>query len=331
MKLSTLLAALAACSLLVSTATAQTLRFGHANSPGEVANDMFNEFAERVGKRTNGTVTIRVFPSEQLGKEADLVQQIKTGALDISAPSMPVMSSLVPAIEMASGPFLWRDWKEAETVIKGPAFDPIFDELRDKHNIVPLTRIFYWGWRNFTFTDREVRKPEDMAGLKIRVPESPIWVEMIRAFGAAPTPIPFGEVYTALQQKTVDGQENPIPTIFARKFYEVQGVLTMSRHMLQNNTMMINKNSLARLSPDNQKILLEEAAAVSAKNTELQQGREQSMLEEIRKSGRTRIIEDPDRAAFQAKMEAAYGRLEARWGAEHLKRLRDEIAKTRAS
>ena len=331
MKLSTLFAAFAACSLLVSTATAQTLRFGHANSPGEVANDMFNEFAERVGKRTNGTVTIRVFPSEQLGKEADLVQQIKTGALDISAPSMPVMSSLVPAIEMASGPFLWSDWKEAETVIKGPAFDPIFDELRDKHNIVPLTRIFYWGWRNFTFTDREVRKPEDMAGLKIRVPESPIWVEMIRAFGAAPTPIPFGEVYTALQQKTVDGQENPIPTIFARKFYEVQGVLTMSRHMLQNNTMMINKNSLARLSPENQKILLEEAAAVSAKNTELQQGREQSMLEEIRKSGRTRIIEDPDRAAFQAKMEAAYGRLEARWGAEHLKRLRDEIAKTRAS
>jgi tripartite ATP-independent transporter DctP family solute receptor len=331
MKLRTLVAALAACTLLASTATAQTLRFGHANSPGEIANDMFNEFAERMNRRTNGAVTIRVFPSEQLGKEADLVQQIKTGALDISAPSMPVMSSLVPAIEMASGPFMWRDWKEAETVIRGGAFDPIFDELRDRHNIVPLTRIFYWGWRNFTFTDREVRKPEDMTGLKIRVPESPIWVEMIRAFGAAPTPIPFGEVYTALQQKTVDGQENPIPTIFARKFYEVQGVLTVSRHMLQNNTIMINKNSLARLTPENQKILMEEAAAVSAKNTELQQGREQSMLEEIRKSGRTRIIEDPDRAAFQAKMEPAYGRLEVRWGEENLKRLRGEIAKVRGS
>ena len=331
MTLRALIAAVAACSLLASAAAAQTLRFGHANSPGEIAHDMFNELADRVNKRTNGAVTIRVFPSEQLGKEADLVQQIKTGALDISAPSMPAMSSLVPAIEMASGPFLWRDWKEAETAIKGPAFDPIFDELRDRHNIVPLTRILYWGWRNFTFTDREVRKPEDMAGLKIRVPESPIWVEMIRAFGAAPTPIPFGEVYTALQQKTVDGQENPIPTIFARKFYEVQGVLALSRHMLQNNTIMINKNSLARLSPENQKILLEEAAAVSAKNTELQQGREQSMLEEIRKSGRTRIIEDVDRNAFQAKMEAAYGRLEARWGADNLKRLRAEIAKIRGS
>ncbi len=324
-----LLAALAIFSLIVSTATAQTLRFGHANSPGEIAHDLFNEFADRVGKRTDGKVTIRVFPSEQLGKEADLIQQIKTGALDISAPSMPVMSSLVPAMEMASAPFLWRDWKEAEAVIRGPAFDPLFAELRDKHNIVPLSRIFYWGWRNFTFTEREVRKPEDMAGLKIRVPESPIWVEMIRAFGAAPTPIPFGEVYTALQQKTVDGQENPIPTIYSRKFYEVQGVLTMSRHMLQNNTMMINKASLERLSPEHQKMLMEEAAAVSAKNSELQQGREQSLLEEIRKSGRIKVIDDPDRAAFQAKIEAAYGRLEARWGPENLGRLRAEIAKVR--
>ena len=326
-----LLAALATFSLMITTAPAQTLRFGHANSPGEIAHDLFNEFADRVGKRTDGKVTVRVFPSEQLGKEADLIQQIKTGALDISAPSMPVMSSLVPAMEMASAPFLWRDWKEAEAVIRGPAFDPLFAELRDKHNIVPLTRIFYWGWRNFTFTDREVRKPEDMAGLKIRVPESPIWVEMIRAFGAAQTPIPFGEVYTALQQKTVDGQENPIPTIYARKFYEVQGVLTMSRHMLQNNTMMINKASLERLSPEHQKVLIEEAAAISAKNSELQQGREQSLLEEIRKSGRTRVIDDPDRAAFQAKIETVYGRLEARWGAENLARLRAEIAKVRGS
>src|SRR5215211_2814831 len=265
----------------VSTpAAAQTLRFGHANSPGEVAHDLFNELAERVNKRTNGAVTIRVFPSEQLGKEADLVQQIKSGALDISAPSMPVMTSLVPAMEMASGPFLWRDWKEAEAVIRGSAFDQLYDELRDRHNIVPLTRIFYWGWRNFTFTDREVRKPEDMAGLKIRVPESPIWVEMVRAFGAAPTPIPFGEVYTALQQKTVDGQENPIPTIFSRKFYEVQGFLTMSRHMLQDNTIIMNKDSFGRLTDAQRKILLDAVAAVSAKNTGLQQARETGMLEE---------------------------------------------------
>jgi len=269
MKLHRLLSRLLTAGLLTATCFAvhaqTTLRFGHANNPGEVAHDLYQEFAENVTKKSGGQLTIRVFPSEQLGKEVDLLQQLKSGALDISTPSMPTLNSMVPAFEIPSAPFLWRDWKEAEAIIRGPAMEPVWNELRDKHNIVPLSKIWYWGWRNFTFTSREVRKPEEMAGLKVRVPESPIWVEMVRGFGAAPTPIPFGEVYTALQQKTVDGQENPIPTIYSRKFYEVQGVLSMTRHMLQNNTLLINKNSLEKLKPELQKLLMDEAAAASAK------------------------------------------------------------------
>ena len=320
------LAAVAASMLCaVSAHAATTLRFGHANSPGEVAHDLFAELADRVGKRTNGEVVIRVFPSEQLGKEADLLQQVKSGALDMSAPSLPVLSSLVPGLEIASGPFIWNDWKEAETVIRGPAFEPLFQELADKHNVAMVSKIWYWGWRDFTFGTRNVVKPEDMAGLKIRVPESPVWVEMVKALGAAPTPIPFGEVYTALQQKTVDGQENPIPTIFARKFYEVQGFLTMSRHMLQNNTILINKASYDKLKPELQKLLVDEAAAVSALNTQQQQGREASMLEDIRKTGKTKIVDEPDRKAFAAKMDSVYKNLETRWGADNLKRVRAAI------
>jgi tripartite ATP-independent transporter DctP family solute receptor len=320
----------ATLSAVAVGASAQTvLRFGHANNPGEVAFDLYQEFADNVTKKSNGQLTVRVFPSEQLGKEVDLLQQLKSGALDISSPSMPTMNTLVPAFEMPSAPFLWRDWKEAETIITGPSMQPLWDELRDRHNILPLTKIWYWGWRNFTFATKEVRKPEDMAGLKVRVPESPIWVEMVRGFGAAPTPIPFGEVYTALQQKTVDGQENPIPTIYSRKFFEVQGVLSMSRHMLQNNTILINKASFDRLKPELQKLLIDEAAAASAKNTVAQQGREVSMLEDIRKSGRIRIIDDPDRAAFATRMNAVYPKLEARWGSEHWKRMRAEIDRLR--
>ncbi len=315
--------AIAALTLNAGNASAATtLRFGHANNQGEIATDLFQEFADNVDKRTKGEVKIRVFPGEQLGKEGDLIQQVKSGALDISAPSMPSLSSLVPSLEIASAPFLWRDWAQAEAAITGAPFQPSFDELRDKHNVLMLSKIWYWGWRNLTTGNRAVNKPEDLAGLKIRVPESPVWVEMIRAMGAAPTPIPFGEVYTALQQRTVDGQENPIPTIFSRKFYEVQGHLSMTRHMLQNNTMIINKRSMERLSPELQKVLLEEAAKVSAKNSKLQQEREASMLEDIRKSGKTAVNDSPDRAAFAAKMGPALGRLESRWGAENLKRVR---------
>lgn len=333
MKLHRLLARLVIAGVTTAAcfaAVAQTtLRFGHANNPGEIAYDLYQEFADNVTKKSGGQLTIRVFPSEQLGKEVDLLQQLKSGALDLSTPSMPTLNSMVPAFEIPSAPFLWRDWKEAEAIIRGPAMEPVWNELRDKHNIIPLSKIWYWGWRNFTFTNKEVRKPEDMAGLKVRVPESPIWVEMVRGFGAAPTPIPFGEVYTALQQKTVDGQENPIPTIFSRKFYEVQGVLSMTRHMLQNNTLLINKTSLEKLKPDLQKLLLDEAAAASAKNTQLQQAREVSMLEDIRKSPRIKIIDNPDRDAFAAKMASVYPRLEARWGSEHWKRVRAEIDRVR--
>ena len=316
-------AALAVVSASASAAT--TLRFGHANNNGEIATDLFQEFADKVTKRTKGEVTIKVFPAEQLGKEGDLIQQVKSGALDISAPSMPSLSSLVPALEIASAPFLWTDWAQAEKVITGPAFQPQFDELRDKHNVLMLSKIWYWGWRNLTTGPHAVSKPEDLQGLKIRVPESPVWVEMIRAMGGAPTPIPFGEVYTALQQKTVDGQENPIPTIYSRKFYEVQAHLSMTRHMLQNNTMIINKRSYDKLKPELQKVLMEEAAAASAKNSKLQQERETSMLEEIRKSGKTAIVDKPDRAAFAGKMGPALKNLESRWGAANLQRVRAAV------
>ena len=320
-------ATLAGVSSLANAAT--TLRFGHVHVNGELAAELEQEFADRVTQRTKGELTVKVFPGEQLGKEVDLIQQVKSGALDITTPSMAALSNLVPALEIASAPFLWNDWAQAEKVIRGPAFDPIFDELRDKHNVLMLSKIWYWGWRNLTTGTKPVTKPEDMSGLKIRVPESPVWVEMIRAMGAAPTPIPFGEVYTALQQKLVDGQENPIPTIYARKFYEVQGHLSMTKHMLQNNTVIINKRSLEKLSPELQKVLLEEAAAISEKNTRLQQEQEAKMLEEIRKSGKTVIVDKPDRAAFAAKMAPAYKNLETRWGSANLQRVKAAVEATK--
>jgi TRAP-type transport system periplasmic protein len=311
---------------VVSVASAATtLRFGHANNNGELATELFQEFADNVTKKTKGEVVIKVYPAEQLGKENDLNQQVKSGALDISAPSMASLSTLVPALEIASAPFLWTDWNQAQKVITGPAFQPIFNDLRDNHNVLMLSKIWYWGWRNLTTGTKAVKRPEDMNGLKIRVPESPVWVEMIRAMGAAPTPIPFGEVYTALQQKTVDGQENPIPTIYSRKFYEVQAHLSMTRHMLQNNTIIINKRSFEKLSPALQKIMIDEASAASVKNSKLQQEREKSMLEEIRKTGKTAIVDNPDRAAFAAKMGPAMQKLEARWGSENLKRVLDAV------
>ncbi|WP_366554116.1 TRAP transporter substrate-binding protein [Aquibaculum sediminis] len=325
--------AVAAAFAFAQPADAQTeLRFGHANGEGEIAAQLFEDFAASVEERTDGELTIRIFPNEQLGTENELVQQAKAGGVDISAPSMPSASLLVPQLEMPSAPFLWDSWEEAHAMILGDAMQPAFDELAEDHGLIPLTKVWYWGWRNFTFSDTEVREPADMAGLNVRVPEQAVWVAMVESFGASPTPVSFADVYSALQQGVVDGQENPIPTIYNRRFYEVQDYIVMSRHMLQNNMIVMNKARFDSLSNEHQRVLLEEAAKYSAMNTAIQQRLEQEMLDEIEAEGGTTIITDPDRGAFaQALNDAdAYTTMAERWGQENFQRLQGAIEELRS-
>lgn len=322
-------ACLAAAALFLASSVAQaqiTLRFGHPNVAGEISSQLYDEFVAGIERRTDGQVKIQVFPAEQLGTEIQMVQQLRDGVLDIAAASMAAASTLVPSLEIPSAPFLWSDWLEAEAVISGSAMQPAFDDLENDHNIIPLSKIWYWGWRNFTLTDKAARTPDEMQGLKLRVPESPVWVEMVRGIGAAPTPIPFSDVYTALQQGTVDGQENPIPTIFARKFYEVQKYIVMSKHMLQNNLILMNKDSMEKLDPRHQRIVLEEVAAASAKMTMLQQRAEREMLEEMLATSDITLIDDPARDAFAAKStEAVFNALADRWGSDRINTVRETI------
>lgn len=335
MKLGKLAAFAASTAILALTAVTAAdakvnLRFGHVNGYGEVAADLFQEFADRVRARTGGEVDIKVFPAAQLGKEIELVQQAKLGGVDITAPSLPAAAAILPSLEIPSTPFMWNDWDQARAVIEGEAMQPIWDELETKHNLIPLTKTWYWGWRNMTLREKAVSKPEDVANLKIRTPEQTVWVEMVKALGGVPTPVPFADVYVALQQKLVDGQENPIPTIYSRRFFEVQGYLVMTRHMLQNNMILINKSVFEKLTPRFQRILLEEARGASARNTLLQQAHERAMLKVMRDSGKIEIIDNPDRAAFAAKTASVSDALQAHWGSDNIKRIRDAIAKLAA-
>lgn len=152
---------------------------------------------------------------------------------------------------------------------------------------------------------------------------------MIKAFGASPTPIPFSEVYLALQQGTVDGQENPIPAIYDRKFYEVQDYLVMTKHMLQSQIVLINNNSFEALSEENQNILKSTLSELSKENYSLQSQREEDMLKEIKDSGTIKIIEDIDREPFERAAEQAYENLTNRWGIENRDRVMAKIKEYR--
>lgn len=308
-----------------NTQAATSLRLAHTFNPGEASYELLNTLGDRVEERTNGELKIQVFPSEQLGSEVQLLQQSKNGSVDIVVPGYSGASTLLPAMEISNAPFIFQSWDEARHILEGEAYQPIFDELKEQHNLVPLAKTWYWGWRNLTFNGDEVHSVEDMKGLKVRVPESPAWVEMVKAFDASPTPIPFSEVYLALQQGTVDGQENPIPTIYSRKFYEVQDQLVMSKHMLQSQVVLMNSQKFESLSDSNQEILREVVQELAQENYELQTEREASMLEELRAGGQINVIEDIDRASFEQASEQARENLVDRWGEEDYRRVMTAI------
>lgn len=325
----------AAVALALTTgapaASAETvLRFGHEVPVTTAAGQMYQHFADRVAERTGGEVVIEVAPGAQLGSEAEMIEQAKNGIIDVVEASMGGLGILVPALEMSEAPFLWQSWDEFAAVVRGPAFAPLWDELETKHNLIPLTKVWYWGWRNFTTRSVAIHTPEDLKGLKMRVPEAPVWVEMIKAVGASPTVIPFNDVYTALQQKVVDGEENPVPVIYGQKFYEVNPYITLDRHMLTSLPIFVNKASLAKLEPRYQVILFEEAEAASAMNTVLQLRRDTLMLEKIRQGEGVQIVEEVDSAAFAKAMAPVYDALKDRWGQDNLERVKAAIAEVRA-
>lgn len=304
-----------------TTHAATTLRLAHTFNPGEASYELLDTLGDLAEERSNGELKIQVFPSEQLGSEVQLLQQSKNGSIDIVVPGYSGASTLLPAMEISNAPFIFESWEEARHILEGEAYQPIFDDLKEQHNLIPLAKTWYWGWRNLTFNGAEVHSVDDMQGLKIRVPESPAWVEMMKAFDASPTPIPFSEVYLALQQGTVDGQENPIPTIYSRKFYEVQDQLVMSKHMLQSQVVLMNAQKFESLSSNNQAILSKLIQELAQKNYELQTGREESMLEELRSSGEINVIEDIDRSSFQVAAVQARENLVDRWGEEDYRRI----------
>ena len=326
-----LIATLAGCTFMTLSfqANATTIRLAHTFNPGEASYEVLQKFSETVSKRSNGDLKVQVFPSEQLGSEVQLLQQAKNGSVDIVVPGYSGASTLVPSLEISNAPFMFNDWDEAKYVIESDAYEPMFEQLKQKSNLTPLSKTWYWGWRNLTVNGKEIHNVSDMKGLKVRVPESPIWVEMIKSFGASPTPIPFSEVYLALQQGTVDGQENPIPTIYSRKFYEVQEQLIMTKHMLQSQVVLINSQRWDSLTDKEKKILKDAIQEAAQQNYEIQTSREAGMLDDLKNSGEVNVITDIDRPSFERAAETAREKLIERWGNDNYSRVVNKIKEYR--
>jgi len=292
----TLLAmAVSAMLPLAAQAQAMKLTLGHGAAPENPRHVASLKFAEVVKAKTGGRIEVQVAPSAQLGDDAAMVTALRTGALDMSANSQGAVSAAVPEYAAFGMPFLFSSAGAAFKLLDGP----LGKELADRSAEKGLVLLGTWdnGIRQMTNSKRPITKVEDLKGLKLRVPPDATLVDIVKALGAEAQQIRFAELYVALQQGVVDGQENPLVNIHASKLYEVQKHLALTNHQFQMTPLLISKRTWDKLSDADKKAVQEAAAEATALQRKLSQEADDKLLAELKSKGVQ--VTTPDKAAFE--------------------------------
>jgi TRAP-type transport system periplasmic protein len=299
-------AAVVAASIASATAHAQqnTLRFNHVLGPKEPYHDGFLKWAKRVGERTNGQLKIEVFHSAQLGKEEDIIEQIRQGANIGQNTDSARMGNYVPGIAVMNGPYFAETLEEVAKLRKVPTVIKWQEELAGKFGLKVLSFNWVQGYRHF-FTNKPVKTPEDLKGLRIRTPPAPIWQESIRALGAVPVAMAFGEMYPGLQQKAIDGVELVYNNIPGGRFYEVLKYANETKHIMLINFEVVSAQWFDKLPKEHQAILIEECDK-AGEDTSREIFRLEAEVEQQLKGRGMTIVKDVDLAAFRKAGEKAY-------------------------
>ena len=298
------LKAVASCAMAVlalgasGLATAQTkLKWAHVYETSEPFHKYSVWAAEEIKKRTNGKYDIQVFPASSLGKEADINQGMTLGTVDMVLTGASFAGRSYTPLAISYFPFIFRDAEHQLSFAKSDVFKELakgYDDKTGNH----ITALNYYGARHVTSSAaKPVTKPEDMKGLKIRVPDAPAYLAFPKSLGANATPIAFAEVYLALQSGTVDAQENPLPTIEAKKFYEVQKNISLTGHIVDSLLTIVSGNLWNKLSADEKKIfgdVMQEAAEKTGREIIASEAR---LVDEFKKKGNNVIT--VDKAAFR--------------------------------
>lgn len=283
----------------VGIAQAQTkLKWAHVYETSEPFHKYSVWAGEEIKKRTNGKYEIQVFPASSLGKESDINQGLTLGTVDIILTGASFAGNSYKPLAITYFPFIFRDAEHQLKYAKSDIFRELakgYDEKTGNH-IVALN---YYGARHVT-SNKPITKPEDMKGLKIRVPDAPAYVAFPKSLGANPTPIAFAEVYLALQNGTVEAQENPLPTIEAKKFYEVQKNISLTGHIVDSLLTVVSGQLWGKLSADEKKIftdVMQEAAEKTGREIIASEAR---LVDEFKKKGKNVIVVDKN--AFRAEV-----------------------------
>jgi tripartite ATP-independent transporter DctP family solute receptor len=312
------LCALAVLVLATDALAQQKLKFAHVYEITEPYHKWALWAAEELPKRTGSRYTMEVFPASTLGKETDINQGLTLGTVDIIYTGAAFAGRSYGPISIGTAPYMLRDYDHWKKYVASDLFAELAEGYRKAagHKVVAS---LYYGQRQVT-SNKPISRPADMAGLKIRVPDAPLYVMFPKSVGANATPIAFAEVYLALQQGTVDAQENPIPTIYAKKFYEVQKYINLTGHITESLFTIVGGPLWSRLSDADKKAveaIFREAALRS--NDEIV-AQEKALVGEFEKLGKV-VNRDVDRAAFRAAAMKLHMGSDAKWTQDQYDRL----------
>ena len=270
------------------------LTLGHGAAAGNPRHEAAVKFAEVAKAKSGGRIEVQVAPAAQLGDDAAMVTALRTGALDLSANSQGAVSNAVPEYAAFGMPFLFSSPAAAFKLLDGPLGKELAEKSADKGLVLLGT----WdnGIRQMTNSKHPINKVEDLKGLKMRVPPDATLVDIMKSLGAESQQVKFAELYVALQQGVVDGQENPLVNIHASKLYEVQKHLALTNHQFQMTPFLMSKRSWDRLSDADKRVVQEAAAEATALQRRLSQEADDKLLSELKAKGVQ--VTTPDKAAF---------------------------------
>jgi TRAP-type transport system periplasmic protein len=326
----------AACALVLLAGTAafaqdiqeRTIKFGHLNNTDHPVSMGVKKFAELLAAKSGGKLKVQEFPASQLGNELQQQSALQGGVQEMSAPATTSLAGIVKEFGLVDFPFAVGNFAQADKLLDGPFGQALLAKLPEKG----LVALGYWdlGFRNVTNSKRAITKPEDLDGLKIRVIPNPVFLETFKAFKANPVPMPFAELYGALEAKAVDGQENPYAVILSNKFFEVQKHLSATNHVYAANIVLVSKRFWDRLSPAEQKIMNDAANEARTYQRQVSRAAAQKAISELQAKGmQFNEVSAAELARMQQIAKPVVDKFAATYDPAVVKLYNDELANAR--
>lgn len=279
-----------------------TLKFANNLPVSHPMNIRAKEMAQKIAEQSKGRVDFQIYPNNQLGSDSDMLSQIRSGAIDYFTLSPLILGTLVPSAQISGVGFAFKDYNQVWAAMDGDLGAHVRGQIA-KTTVFAFDKIWENGYRQITTSNRPINSPADLKGLKIRVPTSPLWTSMFRAFDSSPTSINFAEVYSALQTHIVEAQENPLALLTTAKLYEVQKYVSMTNHMWDGFWFLANKQKWDKLPKDLQDIVTANVNAAAVAQRDDVRKLNDGVTAELKQKGL--VFNAPNNEQFRDKLRAA--------------------------